>query len=82
VSTDDPRDFRRRLERQRELLAAADIDDRDRTAIERFIRAKDGQVTVGTLKTYLRRLRKAAEWAETPLVEKPSFKSRAQQTPL
>jgi len=69
VSTDDPRDFRRRLERQRELLAAADIDDRDRTAIERFIRAKDGQVTVGTLKTYLRRLRKAAEWAETPLVE-------------
>lgn len=69
VDTSDPRDFRRRLQRQRELLAEADIDDRDRDAIERFARRKDGSVSVSTLKTYLRRLRRAAEWAETPLVD-------------
>jgi integrase len=69
VDTSDPRDFRRRLERQRDLLDAADIDDRDRDAIERFARRKDGSVSVSTLKTYLRRLRRAAEWADTPFVE-------------
>lgn len=69
VDTSDPRNFRRRLVRQRGLLAEADIDERDRAAIERFARRKDGSVSISTLKTYLRRLRKAAEWATVPLVE-------------
>lgn len=69
VDTSDPRNFRRRLVRQRELLAEADIDERDRVAIERFARRKDGGVSISTLKTYLRRLRKAAEWSETALVD-------------
>ena len=69
VNTSDPRNFRRRLERQRELLADAAIDEADRREITSFAQRKDGNVSVSTLKTYLRRLRRAAEWAPVPLTE-------------
>lgn len=69
VDTSDPRDFRRRLERQRELLDEAAIAPADRQAIKRFAQRKHGSVEVSTLKTYLRRLRRAAEWAPVPLTE-------------
>lgn len=70
MGTHDPRDFRGRLQRQRELLAeSSDTADADKTAIKRFLRDKDGTVEISTLKTYMRRLRRAAEWASVPLVE-------------
>jgi integrase/ribosomal protein L32 len=69
MTTEDPQNFRGRLARQRELLTESEaVADADRDAIRRFLRRKDGTVAVSTLKTYLRRIRKAAEYSDVPLV--------------
>lgn len=66
----DPQDFTGGLERQHRLLADSDsVFDVDRPQIERWLRRKDGSVAISSLKTYLRRVRKASERADTPLVE-------------
>ncbi|OIB59370.1 hypothetical protein BBD46_01450 [Natrialba sp. SSL1] len=58
------------MKRQRRILRESDdIFDADRDTIRRWIRKKDGTVTLGTLKTYLRRVRAASERSDVPLVE-------------
>jgi integrase/recombinase XerD len=68
--------FRREFERERERLEQADIDDRDREAIEEFIRRKGRErqpggesVKISTLKEYAKTLRVCATRVETPIVE-------------
>ncbi|WP_084777633.1 site-specific integrase [Natrialba sp. SSL1] len=70
MALDDPQDFQGGLKRQRRILRESDdIFDADRDTIRRWIRKKDGTVTLGTLKTYLRRVRAASERSDVPLVE-------------
>lgn len=61
--------YGQKFESQLELLEAADIDEEDRTAIERFIRWEDAQddVNTGTMVSHLNRLRLSAERADTAL---------------
>lgn len=66
----DPQDFAGGLQRQRRLLAeSTTVHDRDRDALEAWLRRKDGQVAVSSLKTYLRRVRVGSERSPRPLVE-------------
>lgn len=70
MGLDDPQDFAGGLKRQRRILRESDdVHEADRPEIKRWIRKKDGTVSIGTLKTYLRRIRAASERARVPLVE-------------
>lgn len=75
ASVNDTGDVRGAAARQWELLADADIDDRDRDAIEAFVRhrrvhgAKHGDYAVGTERSDLKELRLSAERADVALVD-------------
>ena len=71
VDVDDVNGARRQLEREFDNLEEADIDDRDRTAIRRFVEyRRDGeQRALTTLISDVGNLRRASERASTPLVE-------------
>jgi len=69
VDTDDVQKYEQKFENQRRLLREADIDERDRGAIESFIRHEDGRVELGTLVGNLNRVRLSAERADVPLVD-------------
>ena len=70
MGLNDPQDFAGGLKRQRRLLHDSDdVHGADRDEIKRWIRKKDGTVSLGTLKTYLRRVRAASERSDVPLVE-------------
>jgi integrase len=73
ADANDVQGYRRKFENQRERLADADLDDRDRDAIDRFVvhlRANDASVaSLGTVVGHLNRLRLSAERAHVPLVE-------------
>lgn len=76
VSTTDAHGMARQVEKERENLADAAIDDDDRTAIEQFTdhREMNESVAASTLRSDLSNLRRAAERAETPLLEFESVK--------
>jgi integrase len=66
----DPQEFRRKLERYEEKLEASEsVAEADREAIQAYKRKKRGSVSLGTLSTYVRRLRQLAELSDEPLVE-------------
>lgn len=68
MGIEDVHDFEGRFRRERELLReTAAIADVDRRAIKRFLRRRDGATS--TLKEYCARLRRLAEFSETPLAE-------------
>lgn len=72
VNVDDTNNTNGKLERQWEMLYEADIDDRDRDAIEEFVRfEREGMQNrkANTLISDLSVLRCAAERGEIPLVE-------------
>lgn len=70
MPTDDPQGFTEQLRRQRRRLSeSAAVADRDREALERWLRRKDGSVAVSTLSSYLMRVRRGSEISATPLVE-------------
>lgn len=62
-------DFRAQWANEREMLADADIDDRDRDAIERWVDARFDDLALSSILTNAKTLRNAAERAEMPLVE-------------
>jgi integrase len=64
---EDFQHFERRL--QKELDRLDEFTDTDRPRVKRFVEKKDGDVTDGTLATYLRNLRMAARAHDQPLVE-------------
>ena len=64
----DARNTRGRLEREQENLAEADIHEADREAIEAFAGYKRRRTgSIGTISTYMNRLRVSAERAHKPL---------------
>lgn len=68
MGIEDVHDFEGRFRRERALLRETEgIADVDRRAIKRFLRRRDGATS--TLKEYCARLRRMAEFAETPLAE-------------
>ncbi|EMA42637.1 tyrosine-type recombinase/integrase [Halococcus saccharolyticus] len=73
VDATDVQGYRDKYDGQMERLDEADIDDRDRDAIERFIvhcRTNDSDIdSLGTVVGHLNRLRLSAERSPTPLVE-------------
>lgn len=71
VDVDDVQGYATKFENQLEKLDAADIDERDRKAIHKFVRSVDarGQVNRGTMVSNLNRLRLSAERGPMPLVE-------------
>lgn len=73
VDVSDVQGYREKFENQRERLEDADIDDRDREAIRRWVvhlRANDPSVgSLGTVVGHLNRIRLASERAHCPLVE-------------
>jgi len=71
VGTDDVQAYAARFQNQLSKVDDAPIDDRDRDAIRRFVRAVDarGDVNRGTMASNLNRLRLTAERADTPLVD-------------
>lgn len=70
MGVDDPQDFNRGLENERQRLKDSDdIHEVDRDALRDWLRQKSGTVEVSSLKTYLRRVRVASERSDTPIVE-------------
>jgi integrase/recombinase XerD len=67
MGIDDPQQFSAGLQNERDRLQDSDITDDGRTTIEQWLRRKDGSVAVSSLKTYLRRIRLAAERSDSPL---------------
>jgi integrase/recombinase XerD len=66
----DPQEFQRKLQRYETKLDESDaVAAADREAIHAYKRTKRGGVSLGTLTTYLRRLRQLAELADQPLVQ-------------
>jgi hypothetical protein len=67
MEVNDPQDFAAGLANERDRLDDSDaIHEADRTAVKQWMRSKDGQVAVSSLKTYLRRVRVASERADRP----------------
>lgn len=70
MPTDDVHGFRSGLQEERENLEeSTEMTDADRQAISQWIKRRDGELTISSLKTYIRRLRLAAERSEVPLTE-------------
>jgi len=70
MPVDDPQKFKEGLRNEQRRLAESEtVHEADREAIDRWIRRKDGQVKVSSLKTYLRRARIASERSEVRLVD-------------
>lgn len=76
VSVDDASGSEAELQAQRDKLKSADIDDRDKDAIQRFIRhrkvhgtARSGTYSASSEKTDLSKLRLSSKRAPTPLVD-------------
>jgi integrase len=73
VDVTDVQGYRTKFDNQMELLEDADIDDRDRDAIDRWVvhlRANDPEVdSLGTVVGHLNRIRLSAERGHMPLVE-------------
>lgn len=73
VDVTDVQGYQRKFDNQRELLGDANIDGRDRSAIDRWVvhlRANDPEVgSLGTVVGHLNRIRLAAERGHMPLVE-------------
>ena len=73
VDATDVQGYRDKYDGQMDQLDSADIDDRDRDAIERFIvhcRTNDSDIdSLGTVVGHLNRLRLSAERAPEPLVD-------------
>ncbi|WP_160135327.1 tyrosine-type recombinase/integrase [Halococcus salsus] len=73
VDATDVQGYRDKYDGQMDQLDSADIDDRDRDAIERFIvhcRTNDSSIeSLGTVVGHLNRLRLSAERAPEPLVD-------------
>jgi len=76
VRTDDAHSMRDRLDKARENLAEADIDDRDRTAISQFAdhREINEGVAHSTLRDDIEDLRRLSERADRHLIEFESVK--------
>jgi integrase len=76
VDVTDVQGYRTKFDNQRALLETADIDERDRDAIDRWVihlRANDPDVSsLGTVVGHLNRIRLAAERGHMPLVEMDS----------
>lgn len=70
---DDVQGYRRKYENQMDLLESADIDDRDRDAIDTWVthlRANDTEVgSLGTVVGHLNRIRLSSERGQKPLVD-------------
>lgn len=69
MPTDDFSNYRRRYRNALDRLEEADIDERDRDAITRWLRARDGDLAASSLAQYATRLYRLAERSETPLVD-------------
>jgi integrase len=69
TSLEDFQGFQQEFDRERERLEEADIDDRDRMAIARFLDRKLADLAVSSLAQYGTTMRKAAERSPTPLVD-------------
>lgn len=76
VSTTDAHGMADQVERERQNLADADIDDDDRKAIEQFTdhREVNENLALSTVRTDLSTLRRCAERADTPLLNFKSVK--------
>lgn len=70
MPTDDPQNFDRRLQKERDRLEESTaIHEADRDPIQRWLQRKDGTVKTSSLEVYLRRARIASERSDVPLVE-------------
>lgn len=70
VDLEDPSRFESKFKRELAMLRESDrVAEKDREAIQAYVRFRDGDLAVGTLGVYTRQLRLAAARADVPLME-------------
>jgi integrase/recombinase XerD len=69
ASVNDARNLENEILKERERLAAADVDEEDREAIKTFANHREGRVARNTLRQDMGNLRRAAVAADGPLIE-------------